>query len=79
MTSWSTSKWWRMIAYAVATYVIILNAKGISAELLGVYMAIVSGSEIAKAWIASKAGFQYERRASDKTITTTTTNTQTTP
>jgi hypothetical protein len=52
----STTKIWRQIAFTVATYVIIVNAKAISWEVLLVYLAVVSGSEIAKEFLRTKTG-----------------------
>ncbi len=52
----STSKIWRQIAFGVATYIVIVNAIGINWELLLTYMAVVSGSEIAKAVVLQRAG-----------------------
>lgn len=43
----SASKLWRTVAYSVATYVVIINARGIAWDLLLVYMAVVGASEIA--------------------------------
>lgn len=62
--NWSNSKWWRQLGNAVATYVIIINAKGISAELLGTYLAIISGTEVFKYWLATKSGVM-NRRSTD--------------
>lgn len=51
----STSKIWRHIAFAVATYVVIW-APTMSWELLLVYLAVVSGSEIAKRVLEARTG-----------------------
>ena len=62
----STFKIWRQIAYGVASYIVIINAKGIDWELLLTYMAVVSGSEIAKLVVLQRAG------VASTTIATTT-------
>jgi len=50
----SASKLWTNIAYIVSTYVVIVNAVGISAELLLVYIATVSGSAVAQRIVDAK-------------------------
>lgn len=50
----STAKVWRQIAYAVATWVIIINANGISWELLIAYLSIVAGSELGQKIVEAK-------------------------
>ena len=64
----STSKIWRQIAFGTATYIVIINGHGINWELLLTYMAVVSGSEIAKTVVLQRYGVN----------TTTTTATATT-
>lgn len=44
----SSHKLWRHVAFVVATYVVVLNAKGLDPLLLLIYLAIIGGSEIAK-------------------------------
>ena len=51
----STSKLWKHIAYAVATY-IVLTMQNVTWEILLVYMAVVGGSEIAKRVLTLKYG-----------------------
>ena len=51
----STSKLWKHIAYAVATY-IVLTMQNVTWEVLLVYMAIVGGSEVASKLIALRYG-----------------------
>ena len=43
----SSSKLWRHVAYAAATYVVVKQAPTIEWSVLLVYMAVVGGSEIA--------------------------------
>lgn len=50
----STAKMWRQIAYAVGTYIVLVNAKGISWELLGIYLAVVASSEVAQRVVTAK-------------------------
>lgn len=52
----SASKFWTAVAYATATYVVILNAHDISWELFLVYIATVGGSEIAKKYLVMRYG-----------------------
>lgn len=62
----STSKVWRHIAFTVASYVIVINAKTMDWELLLAYMAIVSGSEIAKGIVQQRAGMTVTEHTSTK-------------
>ena len=62
----STSKVWRHIAFAVATYVIVVNANGMDWELLLAYMAVVSGSEVAKAIVQQRTGTTITEHTSTK-------------
>jgi hypothetical protein len=50
----STSKFWTNVAYATATYVVIMNANSTNWELLLVYVATVGGSEIAKKFLSMR-------------------------
>lgn len=50
----SASKAWKNIAYGVATYVVVANAKGIAWDLLLVYMAVVGASEVAMRLLEAK-------------------------
>lgn len=50
----SSSKAWKNIAYGVATYVVLVNAKGIAWDLLLVYMAVVGSSEVALRFLEAK-------------------------
>lgn len=67
----STSKVWRHIAFGVASYAMIVNAKGIDWELLLVYMAVVSGSEIAKLALTQKTGITTSKTTSEVINTST--------
>ena len=52
----STSKFWTNVAYATATYVVIMNANATNWELLLVYVATVGGSEVAKKFLNMRYG-----------------------
>lgn len=52
----SSSKLWRQVAYVLASYVIYVNARGIDPMLLLVFLAVVSGSEIAQKALDMKLG-----------------------
>lgn len=44
----SSHKLWRHVAYAVGTYVVVINAAGLDPLLFLIYLAVIGGSEIAK-------------------------------
>lgn len=46
----SASKTWKTIAFAVGTYV-VLRQQEVSADLLGIYLAVVGGAEVASRWV----------------------------
>lgn len=46
----SASKTWKTIAFAVGTY-IILRQSEVSADMLGMYLGVVGGSEVASRWV----------------------------
>ena len=50
----STSKLWRHVAFAVATWVVIKKVDTINYDLFGMYLIIVSGTELGQAWLASR-------------------------
>jgi hypothetical protein len=52
----SVSKFWTNVAYAVATYVVIVHATATNWELLLVYMSVVGGSEVAKKFMTMRYG-----------------------
>ncbi len=52
--NFSASKFWTNVAYATATYVVIVNANSNNWELLLVYVATVGGSEIAKKFLSMR-------------------------
>ena len=52
----SASKFWTNVAYATATYVVIMNANATNWELLLVYVATVGGSEVAKKFLNMRYG-----------------------
>ena len=54
--NFSTSKFWTNVAYATATYVVIMNANATNWELLLVYVATVGGSEVAKKFLNMRYG-----------------------
>lgn len=51
----SSSKFWRQVACAVATYIVAVNAKGIDPWLLLVYLGTVGGFELAHRVLESKS------------------------
>ena len=54
--NFSASKFWTNVAYATATYVVIMNANATNWELLLVYVATVGGSEVAKKFLSMRYG-----------------------
>lgn len=52
----SASKMWTTVAYAVATYIVLIKAETITWELLLVYLSVVGGSEVAKKFLNMKYG-----------------------
>lgn len=52
----SVSKFWTNVAYAVATYVVVIHATATNWELLLVYMSVVGGSEVAKKFMTMRYG-----------------------
>jgi NhaP-type Na+/H+ or K+/H+ antiporter len=52
----SNSTFWKTVAYAVGTYVIVVNAATLSWELLLVYLAVIGGSEVATRIIELRFG-----------------------
>jgi len=47
----SASKFWTQVAYATATYLVIVHVNSENWELLLVYIATVGGSEVAKTFL----------------------------
>ena len=47
----SASKFWTQVAYATATYLVIVHVNSENWELLLVYIATVGGSEVAKKFL----------------------------
>jgi hypothetical protein len=54
--NFSASKMWTNIAYAVATYLVIMHVNSENWELLLVYVATVGGSEVAKKFLNMRYG-----------------------
>jgi hypothetical protein len=54
--NFSASKFWTNVAYAVATYLVIMNVNSENWELLLVYVATVGGSEVAKKFLNMRYG-----------------------
>ena len=52
----SASKFWTQVAYAVATYLVIVHMNSENWELLLVYIATVGGSEVAKKFLNMRYG-----------------------
>lgn len=46
----SSSKTWRTIAFAVGTY-LVLRQPEVSADMLGIYLGVVGGAEVASRWV----------------------------
>jgi hypothetical protein len=54
--NFSASKFWTNVAYAVATYLVIVHMTSSNWELMLVYVATVGGSEVAKKWLNMRYG-----------------------
>jgi len=50
----SASKFWTQVAYATATYLVIVHVNSENWELLLVYIATVGGSEVAKKFLSMR-------------------------
>jgi len=58
----SVSKFWTNVAYAVATYIVLVHANSTNWELLLVYMSVVGGSEVAKKFMTMRYGNTNESK-----------------